>query len=251
MSDTKPNETPAGNFSGASVASATGFEGTKGFGSTSAPGEPERPHHVTEQSAGAQDESIPVTRGNAHLVIGATVPATKAAAQSAVGGPGTDTPAAGLTRTAGEPVSAVEPVEQVGNTVILPETTADETKDKDTGLPKPRTDVDADPHEVTTPAFQGLDRVNPLAPPAQVDRAIEHRGNPNEPRVVNVQSVGEPPVRVIGSESNEAKSIHDGMSPEDAQRESQHPSTPNTDKKESNTFSNTGSSGPGNSTHRF
>ncbi len=217
---------PPPQFAGATIGSATGFEGTRGFGSTSPAGQPERPAHATEQPAGAQDTAIPVHTGNAHLIIGAAAPATKVPTEAVVGGPGTDNPSAGLTRTTGAPESAVAPIEQVGNTVILPETKADDTRDPHTGLPKPRTDVDADPHEVTTPGFQGLDRINPLPPSVPTERAIEHRGNPNEPRVTGVTSVGDPPVRVIGSESDEAKAIHGGASPEEAQRETQQPSGP-------------------------
>lgn len=188
-----------------------------------------------EPPAGGRDESIPVTRGNQHMLIGVDHKAVEGAfaepaagsGAAVVGGPGTDNPQAGITRTAGEPEGAVAPIRQVGNTVILEEQTADSTKPEfEPGRPKPRTDVDADPHEVTTPGFQGLDKVNPLPPTVPPDKAIQHRGWPNEPHVTGVQSVGDPPVRVIGSESSEAKAIEGGASPEEAQRASQHPSRP-------------------------
>lgn len=192
-----------------------------------------------DQPQGGFDGSIPVHQGNRHLVIGAparsTAPVASASEQAqrpedgdpVVGGPGTENPNVGITRTVGHPESAAEPIRQVGSTVILPETSADESaKETVTGLPRPRTDADADPHEVTDPGFQGFDRINPGPVSVPPDRAIEHRGSVNEPRVVGVQSVGEPPVRVIGSQSSEAAMIDGGMSAADAQRESQHPTGP-------------------------
>lgn len=160
---------------------------------------------------------MPVTEGNRHMLIGVDAPASEVPGQASsgtqptVGGPGTANPSAGLTRTVGLPESQVEPIEQVGNTVIIPGDTADESRPEFApGKPKPRTDVDADPHEVTEPGFQGLDRANPLPSPTVPEKSVEHRGAPNEPRVVGVTSVGDPPIQVVGSESSEAQELKQG-----------------------------------------
>lgn len=189
--------------------------------------------------AGANDPNIPVTAGNAHLLIGvankanipagAVIPAANAptATDAVVGGPGTENPSAGITRTAGVPESAAPAIRQVGTTVILPESNTEaETPEFEPGKPKPRTDPDADPHEVTSPGFQGFDRVNPLPPSVPPDGQIVHRGAVNEPHVVGVQSAGEPPLRVIGDQSEEARLIDEGKTPAEAQTLVQNPPPP-------------------------
>lgn len=186
---------------------------------------------------GGRDESIPVHSGNSHMLLGHPKPEAlpdtnnqeevtgaqadeakrrtarfrdNAETDASIGGPGTEHPNAGLTRTVGTPESAATPIEQIGNTVIVPEDNVDTGRPEfEPGKPKPRTDIDADPHEVTSPGFQGLDQVNPL--PITPLNTVQHRGNPNEPRVVGVTAVGD--VHAVGSKSDEARALR-GDAPE-------------------------------------
>jgi hypothetical protein len=160
---------PLKGFTGAttkdSLGTATGIGGPRGFGSTSPAGEPERPAHVLEHPAGAGDPEIPLTSGNQHMVIGASAKAIEEAEAA-----GHD-----VIRTR-EPVGELDPSP-------VPEFAP--------GLPKPRTDVDADPHEKTDPGFQGLDKPDPpvlTAPPVQTE---VHRGAPNEVAMNNSGPVDE------------------------------------------------------------
>lgn len=168
-----------------------------------------------ENQTGRPDESIPVSQGNSHLLIGSPKPDNPdqpRAGQKTLAGPGTENPSGGVTRTVGMPESAAPQIEQVGGTVILEEDKGSELAPEFApGKPPPRTDVDAEPSDPSEPGFQGLDRVNPLPVPQPLN-TIEHRGGLNEPRVVGVQTAGGDggEIKVVGSESDEAKAATGG-----------------------------------------
>jgi hypothetical protein len=229
-------------FTGANVASAMAGQAPSTPQVATAGADRPHPDHPMAQNggvasenppAGGLDPNMPVHSGNTHMLIGRPKPEDEEEAQqttvtgkeadevnartarlkssnASVSGPGTDHPSGGVTRTVGEPAGAAPPIEQIGDTVILAEDTVDTGRPEfEPGKPKPRTDIDADPHEVTNPAFQGLDRVNPL--PITPLNTVQHRGNPNEPRVVGVTGVGD--INVVGSESEEARALR-GDAPE-------------------------------------
>lgn len=103
---------------------------------------------VSREEEQPNDKGIPISHGNQHLVIGA-------------------------------PPTEPAPVKEV---VKDPNPEAPEFAP---GRPLPRTDINADPHEVTSPGFQGLDKAP--APPliARDPEDVQiHRGAPNEPAQV-------------------------------------------------------------------
>lgn len=132
MADTK--------FSGATTESAMAGQAPQplknGFTDVGHP-PPHRATEPAEPQSGRRDESIPVTRGNQHLVIGSDLNAVEASPRDSARERRT-----GLADRRGSGLAATAPVK--------------ETPEFEPGKPPPRTDADADPHTPSTPGFQGL-----------------------------------------------------------------------------------------------